>query len=572
MKKFFAVFLFLFVLETSAQELHAIFKNNQSVDYWNLIAAYKKIDAHSDQMKLIEYEKTDAGFPLHLLVINKKKDFSKPAKKAKNHSTFLIMNGIHPGESEGIDASLLLAQEMAYGKLAIPENVTICIMPVYNVDGMLNRKKHTRVNQNGPEEKGARGNARGYDLNRDFIKADTKNTFAFYKIFHNWKPEVFLDNHTSNGADYQYTITLIATQRQKLGGKTAELLSKKMLPDLYSQMKRKNFEMIPYVNLFGKSPDENGYEEFLETPKYSTGYTALFGTIGFVAETHMLKPYPSRVEATHELMKCIINFIENNTSSIREAKTNDELNYKIATDYETNFKLDTTQFSKIIFNGYEAQKIPSQLGNYKRTFYNREKPFSKEINYYNYYTSKLKIVLPKYYVISKGWLTVIERLKANQIEMKKFEKDTSFDVSVQYITHYDCSSKPYEAHHPNYSIQTEKQTMNIKFLKGDYLIPTNQIGSRYLAETLEPKSEDGFFAWNFFDNILHAKEGFSDYVFEDDALKIINENNDLKLKFENWKINNPTKANNSYEVLNFIFKNATYKDVEHNRIPVFRID
>ena len=143
-------------------------------------------------------------------------------------------------------------------------------------------------------------------------------------------------------------------------------------------------------------------------------------------------------------------------------------------------------------------------------------------------------------MISKGWLTVIERLKSNQIEMKKFEKDTSFDVSVQYITHYDCSSKPYEAHHPNYSIQTEKQTMNIKFLKGDYLIPTNQIGSRYLAETLEPKSEDGFFAWNFFDNILHAKEGFSDYVFEDDALKIINENNDLKLKFENWKINNPT--------------------------------
>jgi Zinc carboxypeptidase len=196
------------------QVLHSAFKQNQTLTYTELVEAYKKLDAFSEQAKLEEYCCADNGLPIHVLVINKDKNFNPVASGDTNKLVLLVMNGIHPGESEGIDASLLLAQQMVYGKISIPERVTICIILVYNVEGMLNRKMFTRTNQNGPDEKGFRGNGQNLDLNRDFTKADTKNTLAFYEIFHRWQPDVFLDNHTSNGADYQYTMTLIATQQQ----------------------------------------------------------------------------------------------------------------------------------------------------------------------------------------------------------------------------------------------------------------------------------------------------------------------------------------------------------------------
>lgn len=573
MKKLFHFLFAISVYQSGfAQNYTNAYQEDKTLNYAQLISEYKKLDAQSDQMKLFEYGETDGGFPIHLLVINKQKNFAKPDRKQNTQTVILIMNGIHPGESEGIDATLLLAQEIARGKTQISEHVTICIIPVYNADGMLNRKKFTRANQNGPEEKGFRGNACNYDLNRDFIKADAKNTFTFYQIFHYWNPDVFLDNHTSNGADYQYTMTLICTQQQKLGGKTAELLHQKMKPFLYDDMQRKNWEMVPYVNIYGKTPDEAGYEEFIETPKFSTGYTALFGTLSFVAETHMLKPYPKRVTATYELMKTMIEYCNAHANDIRTARMADLEQYKNLKVYQSNFEVDKTQVSKLQFKGYEAEKIKSKLGNYERTYYNRERPFTKEINYYNFCKPGIEVSLPKAYIVPQCWLKVIERLEANNILLKRFEHDTLMDLNYYSITKYESSSRAYEGHHINHKTEVEKRLAKIKILKGDYLIYANQTANRYIAEVLDPQTEDGFFSWNFFDPILDRKEGFSDYAFEDDAVRMLDENPNLKLQFEAWKLANPEKTSNSHEVLNFIFTHSPYYEVEYRRFPVFRVE
>ena len=101
----------------------------------------------------------------------------------------------------------------------------IVIIPVYNVGGALNRGSYSRANQNGPEAYGFRGNARNLDLNRDFIKCDSRNARSFNRLFNQWKPDVFVDTHTSNGADYQYVMTLISTQKDRLGGALGEFLT-----------------------------------------------------------------------------------------------------------------------------------------------------------------------------------------------------------------------------------------------------------------------------------------------------------------------------------------------------------
>lgn len=570
------ILLFLVLIpvfyQASGQALHDMFRQNQSIPYQKLIAAYKKLDAFSEEAKLEEYCCADNGLPLHVFIINKEKDFRPPSAHDSNRSVLLVMNGIHPGESEGIDASLLLAQQILYGKIPFPTHTTLCIIPVYNVEGMLNRRAFTRTNQNGPEEKGFRGNGQNLDLNRDFIKADSRNTLAFYNIFHQWKPDVFLDNHTSNGADYQYTMTLIATQKQKLGGKTAEFLHTRMLPALYADMAGRNWEMAPYVNVFGKTPDEEGFEEFLETPRYSTGYTALFGCLGFVAETHMLKPYADRVMATHALMQSILTYMDKNTPDIRRSRLSDIKQYKSATTYASNFRVDKSTFESISFKGFEAERSPSKLGNYQRLSYNRQKPFTRSIPYYNFYKASLQVQLPEAYLVPQSWGKVIRLLEYNRVAMERLKTDTLLEVNAWYISSCEPGAKPYEGHHYNANTRAEKRKVKLQFYAGDYIIRPRQAGSRFIAEVLEPLCEDSYFAWNFFDPILNAKEGFSDYAFEDDALKLVENDPELKRKLEEWKAANPEKAKNAYETLGFIFRNSHLYEAEHNRVPVFRLE
>jgi len=155
--------------------------------------------------------------------------------RKQDKRVLLINNGIHPGEPEGIDASMMLARDLLKGN-KIPANVVICIIPLYNIDGSHNRTSTSRANQNGPLAYGFRGNSRNLDLNRDFIKTDSKNSASFQQIFNTWNPEVFVDTHTSNGSDYQYTMTLIPTQKDKLNQVLSTYLTGQMVPSLYKEM------------------------------------------------------------------------------------------------------------------------------------------------------------------------------------------------------------------------------------------------------------------------------------------------------------------------------------------------
>jgi len=175
---------------------------NYTATYAQVIAYYQKLSTQYTQMKMISYGTTDVGKPLSLIVLSKDKVFDPVLIKKQNKRVLLINNGIHPGEPEGIDASMMLVRDLLKNN-KLPKNVVLCFIAVYNIDGCLNRGV-SRINQNGPRAYGFRGNYKNLDLNRDFIKADSKNAWAFEQILNTWQPEVFLDNHTSDGADYQY--------------------------------------------------------------------------------------------------------------------------------------------------------------------------------------------------------------------------------------------------------------------------------------------------------------------------------------------------------------------------------
>lgn len=203
---------------------------NQTVTYEEMVKYYEKLDQNFENISIENFGKDDNGEPIKVVVFT-------PSKN-KDNATILINNGIHPGEPDGIDATMMLMRDLATGKIS-SKNIKIVAVESYNISGMLRRGKYSRANQNGPEEYGFRGNARNFDLNRDFIKNDSENAKSFQQIFQHFKPIYFIDNHVSNGADYQYLFTYISTNKERLGTVLGNYFNEKMQPEILSQLEKK---------------------------------------------------------------------------------------------------------------------------------------------------------------------------------------------------------------------------------------------------------------------------------------------------------------------------------------------
>lgn len=573
MRHFFLIFFLLVSFIAGAQKLTTRFEQSNSTqtpDYFEIIDWWKKLDLQSGKIKMLTMGITDAGYPLHLVVVSNNGDYNFSNIRKNNKRIILINNGIHPGEPDGIDASMLLARDVVAGKYKIPDNIVLAIIPVYNIGGCLNRSANYRVDQNGPEEFGFRGNSQNLDLNRDFIKCDSRDARAFTEIFHLTDPDVFVDNHVSNGADYQHVMTLLTTQNSKLGGTMGEYINKEFEPALYSLMKTKGFDLIPYVNSFGDTP-ENGWPEYWDSPRYASGYAALWHTFSFVPESHMLKPYDQRVKATYALMQSFIEFTKKNSEQIKSIRNQTKKSVETANEFPVSWSLNRSQFKEVMYKGYEAGRKPSEISGLPRLFYDRNKPFEKKVKIYNHFAPKTIIKKPKAYVIPQGWWKVIELLKLNKVQMSQLKKDTIIEAEVYKIEDYKTTPRQYEMHHLNSDVKITTSMQTIRFLKGDWYIPMNQAANRFLMETLEPQAEDSYFAWNYFDAILGQKEGYSAYVFEDIAAGYLKNNTELKVKLEQRKQSDTAFAGNARAQLNFVYQNSSWYEPAHMRYPVYRI-
>ena len=565
--------LWLIALDSFAQQKNITpFEKSEghaTSTYFECIEYYKTL---ADQNRLIQIEEigqTDSGYPLHVVTFNHDGRMESPSK---NKIKILILNAIHPGEPAGVDASMMLVRDLASGKILdeISGTISLAIIPFYNVGGGLLRGSFSRANQNGPEAYGFRGNAKNLDLNRDFIKMDAKNTISFVEYFHSFDPEIFVDTHTSNGADYQYIMTCLDTHPQKMGGKLGQFMKEKFTPSLFESMKKKGYEMCPFVNVYGKTPDK-GYSQFFDYPRFSTGYAALFQTIGFMSEAHMLKSFKERVQATYQFLISVLENGVTNTDVIRSIREMDRVNIMEADKYVLGWDQDHAESDTILFKGYQASTIDSKVTGGKRLKYDHEHPYEIKIPYYSKLLVNKSITVPKAYVISQAWDKVIKHLEVNNISFSRYPADTLLTVETYYIEDFKTYQSPYEGHYPHYGTILKPVKMQVKVKKGDYYVPVGQRGMRYIIESLEPEGEDSFFKWNFFDPVLQQKEHFSAYVFEDTAERILNAKPWLRDSLtEKVKIDKDF-GNNSRAQLDYIYRNSEFFEKSYRLYPVFRI-
>ena len=575
MQKIAILFFFLIPLFMPAQSptLLTPFEkdNSTTATYQEAIDFYKKLAEQHDQLQLTEWGTTDAGHPLHVAVLSKNKIFDAVKIKQQDKRVLFINNAIHPGEPEGVDATMMLVRDYLQKPdlQGFLENMVLVVIPYYNIGGGLNRGCCSRANQNGPTEYGFRGNAKNLDLNRDFIKCDSKNAQIFNQIFNHWQPDVFIDNHTSNGADYTYTITMLTTQEDKLGPVLGEYVRRELLPILYKNMAARNWEMCPYVNVWGGTPDQ-GIPGFNDSPRYGSGFGAIHHCISFVPETHMLKPYPDRLQATYSFMDVVIKEVNKRAVEIGEIRRQAIADYRSKKIIPIDWEMDKSKADTIVFNGYEGKYKTSEVTGLDRLYYDRNAPLKKEIPYWDYFKPTIEVEKPFAYIIPQAYSEIIDRLKWNGVEINQLTENIFPELEMYYIKDYKDRST-YEGHYLHQSIEVEKKEMQWQYYKGDFVIFTDQPASRYIMETLEPQGPDSYFAWNFFDGILGQKEGFSAYVFEDMAAQFLQDNPSIKKELEEKKNADPDFAKNMWMQLGWVYSKTPYYEKTFNLYPVGRV-
>ncbi|MES2149850.1 MAG: M14 family zinc carboxypeptidase [Pseudomonadota bacterium] len=547
---------------------------NQTTTWSECIAFYERLAARFPGILSFGVIGTsDAGVPIHAGVVSADGVFDCARLKREGRPVFFNNNGIHPGEPEGVDGCMALVRDFCTdpGRLAALRKTVFLFVPMYNVDGGLNRADSSRANQEGPEQFGFRGNGRNLDLNRDFIKCDSLAARVFNQLFTAWDPEVMVDTHTSNGADYSYTMTLIHTQADKLGGDLGQFLTDTMLPHLFDAMQQRGWPMCPYVNPVQDSPD-HGIAEFLETPRFSTGYAALHHTIGFMPETHMLKPFADRYEAMRALVESALAFTVEHAAQIQALRRAARTQGRTRREWPVHWAMDAARPSSFRFRGYAARYSPSVLGNYTRLLYDRSAPWEKEIAYFNRFPADVVVPAPRAYVVPQAWREAIERLEWNGVEIERIGADRLQQVQVCHLKSVTSRPTAYEGHMFHDEVQLERRNVQLTLRKGDAWVTLDQDRARYVVETLEPQGHDSFFRWGFFNSVLEKKEAYSDYVFEDHAAELLDSEPELRQKFEAWKMANPDQLSDQGAVLDFIFANCRrYAEPEWRRYPVLAV-
>ncbi len=570
----------IIALSLAAQERNAApvlrYDENHSLTWEEAISFYTDLDARYPEAKLIEMGMTDAGRPLHLFIISGDGEFDPETIRRKGKAIVLINNGIHPGEPEGIDASARFAADILSnreGTKRYLRNCTVAIIPVYNIGGALARSSYWRINQNGPDEKGARRNTRFLDLNRDFVKQDSRDARAFAAIYSYLDPDVFLDTHTTNGSDHQFTVTLIATQPEKMHPEMQDFFRGRMLPELYDRMKtaQKN-EMVPYVQYTDRGEIKTiiGFEEHAY---YSTGYSALFNSFGFMTETLVYKPYPERVEGTRQFISELVRYTSLNHKEILRLRAEANLLTLNAGEYVLDWEQDTTRWDLIEYHGYSYEETLTPITGRKTGFYNHEKPYTDTIRYYNYFNPSVTVTVPKAYILPFAWEEVIERLQANGVVMRQLQNDTTIAVETYYIDSFEPAKRAVQGHYVNSKVQLRAVTQEVDYLTGDYIIPLNQRANKYIVTMMEPLSESGFFTWNFFDSFLEGQDWYSVWGFESHLKKLLDHDPELRAAYDRARSEDERMAADPVVQLQWLYQNTPVSELEKRTrlYPVGRI-
>ena len=558
---------------TEKSDFHQTPRYDETMEY------LRKLGKGSPWIYVTTFGKTAEGRSIPLVIVSKNNsEFNAKKAQASGKAVVLIQNAIHAGEMDGKDACMMLLRDMCLFKENenILDKLVLLILPIYNLDGHERFGMYNRINQNGPDSMGWRTTSQNLNLNRDYMKADAPETQAWLKLFNEWLPDFFIDCHVTDGADFQYPITYSLNDQENVAPTVRDWIKEKFFPSVFSSMEEKKILIAPYIFLKDNNDITKGIVNPIGQPRFSTEYCVLQNRPGFLIETHMLKDYKTRVQATYELLLSMLKEISNDAGSLRLAvRTSDEEVIGEGEKADGNFHIPlqftlTEKADSFLFHGFQFTKEKSEISGTDWVKYSNEK---NDVTIPIYKTSKIvsEVTLPFAYIIPQQWKKTIDVVKDHGIELKRLTKPTEIEIESYKFTNVKWSEQPFEGRH-NVSFETQPIKEKRLYPTGTLIAYTSQRNAKVLVHLLEPNAPDALVSWGFFDAIFEQKEYGEDYVLEKLARDMLDNDSNLKKEFEQKLSTDSTFAKNSYERLNFFYRRSPYWDSKKDIYPIARVN
>lgn len=553
-------------------QTHAELTNyRETPNYDETVAYAKRLAEASSSITYRSFGESGQGRELPLLIASERGALTPELAHKSSKAIVLIQACIHAGEPDGKDAGLALLRDIAINRkhAGILENIVLLFIPIYNTDGHERPSPYNRINQNGPTEMGWRTTSTYQNLNRDYMKADTPETKAWLRLWNEWEPDLFIDCHVTDGADYRSVITyhherhagvnpqIVEWEREIFGGRVKPATEAAGHPISW------------YLEFIDNRDLTLGTRDFNGSPRFSTGYTPLRNRPGILIETHMLKDYKARVLATYDFLRFALIQVNRDPENLRQIVRLADTETAMLADAKTPIDFQLTDIATPFeVRAYSYKTEHSDVSGDLRVVFGRE-PLDLTVPMYETFKVVAEITMPQAYVIPRQWQSAIEVLVAHGIEFKTLSRPTTLNVESHRFRDVTWASGPFEGRlMPQFKLEQVNETRT--FPAGSVWAPANQKLGKVLINLLEPVAPDSLVRWGFFNAIFEQKEYGEPYVLEKLAREMLEKEENLRIDFEH-KLLEQTFANNPAERLEYFYRNSPYWDPQKNLYPVGRI-
>jgi len=532
--------------------------------------------AYPKSVRCIDFGTSPEGRPMKALVASTSGTLDAAGARERGLPVVLIQGGIHSGEIDGKDAGFLALREILEGRVAkgALDKLVWVFVPVFSVDGHERFGAWNRPNQRGPEEMGWRTTAQGYNLNRDYVKADAPEMQAMLGLVNEWDPLVEVDLHVTDGAKFEHDVSL---QVEPVHAGDAELrkAGRAWRDGVIADLARQGSLPLPYYPSFVVSDDPaSGFEDGVAPPRFSHGYFWLRNRMGMLVETHSWKTYPVRVRVTHNAIVSVLEQVAQHGRQwlrvAHEADARSSKPGKLAVPLAYSAGKES---HRVDFRGYEYTRTLSEVSGALMTRYDESKPQVWKVPLRDNVQPSVSVVPPAagYLVPAAHAAWVGAKLKQHGIEFRVIAARPGAAVETFRASEATPAAASVEGHQ-RMTLKGEWKAETRDIGAGALFVPIAQARSKLAMSILEPLAPDSLVGWGEFNNAFERKEYMEDYVAEDVARTMLEKDPALKARFDKRIAEDAAFAKDPQARLDFFYRLHSSWDERYNLYPVMRTD
>lgn len=541
---------------------------------------FRRMADMSPMVGMTEFGVSPQGRDLNVVIVDRDGLATPEEIRAKGRVVILVQSCIHSGEPDGKDASMIWLRDLVVNgrDRSLLKDVSFLFIPIFNVDGHEDFRVTNRINQNGPDELGTRNTAQLLNLNRDFLKADSPELKAWLRLYTRWEPELFIDCHVTNGADFQYVMTYDIENHGSAMTEPLHSFSKDIFEnELNARMAEAGFPMFPYCEYERTYAPELGASLDVFDPRYSQSYAAYRNRLGLLLETHIYKPYKARVMATLESIRQSAYVLQAHKKELQRSVAEADRATACAeyrkTPFPIRYEIDRDSVSLVDYLGWQRDTVKSELSGGQWVKHNYDRPFTYSVPLYRRQRTVQAVRIPEAYVILPQYSRLSELLELHGLRYTVLEEAREMEVETYRYTGGTFSQRQYEGRVPLVSVTYTTQMERVLCPKGSLVVDMDQPGAKLAVYMFEPDAPGSLTYWGFFN--VHVQPGQEFWVnpayMEFKGREMLQNEPEVRADFER-KMLDPEFAGSPEAILNYFYEICRRRSHQDNEMhPVLRI-